>query len=505
MFGVGLVAAGCIPPLIFEDVPSCPDGARCDGTGDVVTAEAGDVASEPGVDVAEAGIDAVEVGSDAAEAEGGGDVASEPEAAAMDAADVVADDGAACPSGQERCGAACVTLRNDAANCGACGRVCSAPGAASACVDGACVMTTCMAGLGDCDREASNGCETNLGASAMHCGRCGNVCSFARARATCAGGACAVDACEAGWGNCDSDVSNGCETDTQRSNTHCGRCGAACGAGQMCVGGGCVAAQRSCPDASEAGCGMEYVPGGTFAMNLGSEVQDRITVNPFAVDRFEVTVRRFRRYVEAGMPALAIGAAFYPNSSLVRATGGPRLPDTGMFCNWSASPAGREDHPINCINWSTALAFCAWEGGRLPTAAEWQRAGRGSDGRRYPWGNEEAGATPCFNRSALGTCPVADLGNASDVGAYGVRGMSGNVREWAADTWLSPSDVRCWGNVERTNPVCIVTGAGVFGETTYTTGGGNYSSPTVEGVAGTTGRAELEYATVGFRCVRNGR
>jgi formylglycine-generating enzyme required for sulfatase activity len=91
------------------------------------------------------------------------------------------------------------------------------------------------------------------------------------------------------------------------------------------------------------------------------------------------------------------------------------------------------------------------------------------------------------------------------VSPYGVRGMSGNVREWAADTWLAASDARCWGNLARTNPVCIVTGAGVLGATDYVRMGGSFNLPFVEGVAGQFSTPPEGYTFIrrGSRCVRN--
>ena len=518
--GVGAVAVGCIPPLIFDDAPPCPDGQRCDRTGDVVVAtEAGDVTGESAGDVAEAGMDAPEVtaeagadapdvGMDAAEESDASDVGAEAEAALAE--DVAADDGAACPSGQERCGGACAATRNDPVNCGACGRVCSAPGAASACVDGACVMTTCMAGLGDCDREASNGCETNLGASAAHCGRCGNVCSYARARAACTGGSCAIEACETGWGNCDGDVGNGCETDVLRSGAHCGRCGAACGAGQVCVGGACAASQRSCPDASEVGCGMEYVPGGTFAMGevmayAATPLQLMISLGAFLVDRDEVSVQRFRRFVLAGMPAVATGRVQYPSAELI-IVAPPLLPmprTVGDFdraaCNWTSSPSDRERFPINCITWFTAAAFCVWDGARLPTEAEWEFAARGTDGRSYPWGTIFRDSGYCaIPGLVMDTCALDDPRFMMGASPFGVRGLVGNVAEFVADSYEPYSDPGCWGMRARMDPLCRTSSPDIV-----LRGSGAMSTMDGHRVASRSNtRPNATIASVGFRCAR---
>jgi hypothetical protein len=104
-------------------------------------------------------------------------------------------------------------IQNDPANCGACGSVCGASNTASSpgCLDGRCRLT-CRAGFGNCDGNGANGCETNLSTSPTNCGVCGSPCTPAHATAACVAGACAVGACLAGWCDRDGDAANGCET-----------------------------------------------------------------------------------------------------------------------------------------------------------------------------------------------------------------------------------------------------------------------------------------------------
>ncbi|MDB4929645.1 MAG: uncharacterized protein JWM10_2129, partial [Myxococcaceae bacterium] len=118
--------------------------------------------------------------------------------------------------------------QSDLAHCGACGAACPArANATSACTAGACGFT-CAAGFENCNADPSDGCEVDTRTSAANCGRCGGVCALANATATCAAGSCAVAACAAGFGDCDGNAANGCETDTRTSASHCGACAAAC-------------------------------------------------------------------------------------------------------------------------------------------------------------------------------------------------------------------------------------------------------------------------------------
>jgi hypothetical protein len=131
-------------------------------------------------------------------------------------------------------------LGTSANNCGACGTACSAANGTSSCTAGRCVVASCNAGFGDCDRNSANGCEANLGTSVNNCGACGVVCTAANAVSACTAGACTIAACNAGFANCDGNAVNGCETNTRIDRANCGACGRACNAGQSCSAGSCI-------------------------------------------------------------------------------------------------------------------------------------------------------------------------------------------------------------------------------------------------------------------------
>ena len=152
-----------------------------------------------------------------------------------------------CPGDQRVCGGACVDLTSSRSHCGACDNACSAEGGTAACVDGACRVVACGAGLGDCDSVAANGCETDTRTSAANCGACGRACSLANATAGCAAGACTVQSCATGYRDCDSMAANGCETAVTADARNCGACGVVCATG-ACVAGACVA-PTSCAQA----------------------------------------------------------------------------------------------------------------------------------------------------------------------------------------------------------------------------------------------------------------
>ncbi|MBK8257047.1 MAG: DNRLRE domain-containing protein [Polyangiaceae bacterium] len=136
----------------------------------------------------------------------------------------------------------CETGTATQGNCGGCGITCGgAPNAGGICAAGSCAFV-CNAGFGDCDGVASNGCEVNLTASTSHCGTCGNTCTATNAQAVCNSGTCAVGACFGGYGNCDGNSANGCETDTSSDESNCGGCGVSCNGtctSGLCAGSGC--------------------------------------------------------------------------------------------------------------------------------------------------------------------------------------------------------------------------------------------------------------------------
>lgn len=126
------------------------------------------------------------------------------------------------------------------------------------------------------------------------------------------------------------------------------------------------------------------------------------------LDRTEVTTAAYRACVEAGAC---------------------RPTHTGPFCNQGV--AGRDDHPINCVEHGDATAYCAFVGKRLPTEAEWEyAASNGNEKRLYAWGAEEPDRSrACYMHE--GSCPVASF----PAGAFGLHDMTGNVWEWTSSWW----------------------------------------------------------------------
>ena len=180
-----------------------------------------------------------------------------------------------CVAGQTCCGGGCVDIRTNLGNCGGCGTTCAVSNGVPACLVGACGVETCSAGFGDCDRVAGNGCEVDTRTTLAHCGACDHACpARAGAAATCVAGACGF-LCDVGFADCDGDASNGCEVDLRVTTAHCGACGTACAgrpnAAATCAAGtcgfSCAAGRADCDGDATNGCEVDT---GTDRANCGA-------------------------------------------------------------------------------------------------------------------------------------------------------------------------------------------------------------------------------------------
>jgi hypothetical protein len=176
------------------------------------------------------------------------------------------DSGTPCPAGRDDCDGnpsnGCEADLTSVMHCGACGVACTGgANATAACTRGRCVQQ-CAEGFGDCDSNPDNGCETDVRVSPAHCGRCGVACTASGATPTCRAGVCGVSSCAAGRGDCDGMEANGCETVLADDVRHCGTCGRvctvpngtpSCNAG-VCGIAGCAAGFNNCDGNPENGC-----------------------------------------------------------------------------------------------------------------------------------------------------------------------------------------------------------------------------------------------------------
>ena len=166
--------------------------------------------------------------------------------------------------------------------------------------------------------------------------------------------------------------------------------------------------------------GMALVPAGPFTMGAddGGEPDEHpahtVTLPAFYLDLTEVTNEAYHACVLKGIcpppdPKNAATNRFGPDARFR----GPK-------------------QPASSLGWDSARAYCAWLGKRLPTEAEWEKAARGPDARKYPWGNEE----PTPSRGVFGGGVTGDVGgHPSGAGPYGHLDLAGNVWEWVEDIY----------------------------------------------------------------------
>jgi len=248
------------------------------------------------------------------------------------------------------------------------------------------------------------------------------------------------------------------------------------------------------------------------------------TISTFRLDRYEVTVGRFRAFVQAGQGTQAgppaAGAGAHPtlvgsgwdaswNAKLVTtpaALAAAVQCDAG-FQTWTDAPGGNETRPINCLTWYEAMAFCIWDGGYLASEAEWNYAAAGGgEQRAYPW-SSPAGALAidgtrasyleggsCVGDGTPG-CALTDLiavgTKPAGAGRWSHADLAGNVLEWGLD----------YGN---SYPLSCADCASLDVADVRVVRGGSYRT---DATAARTGRRgilppENRYPDVGARCAR---
>jgi hypothetical protein len=189
-----------------------------------------------------------------------------------------------CGSGKEDCDSSAVNgcetfIKDDPDHCGGCDLPCDPDNASGQCSGGNCEVATCSPGYENCDGLHDNGCEINLNGDPDHCGSCATDCSDQNGADGCSGGNCNIS-CNVGFDDCDDDLSNGCETNTDINSLHCGGCSN--GFGQNAAGIDCPnGSSNQSPYCSDGICGLTdcVTPGTGDCDGNGTCTDDLTTVN----------------------------------------------------------------------------------------------------------------------------------------------------------------------------------------------------------------------------------
>jgi formylglycine-generating enzyme required for sulfatase activity len=274
-------------------------------------------------------------------------------------------------------------------------------------------------------------------------------------------------------------------------------------------------------------CRAATVTGGTFHRSYDgvgfTDMSFPAMVSTFVLDKYEVTVGRFRAFVDAGLGTQAsppaAGAGAHPklagsgwdsawNTSLAADTSAltAAVKCDSTYQTWTDAPGGNENKPMNCVRWYEAMAFCIWDGGYLPTEAEWNYAASGgSEQRVYPWSapgssttidctyaNYDPG-TACVSGGTNRVGSESPRGDGRDWGLGGHSDLAGNVWEWTLDWYASTYPTMSCDDCANLTPATnrVVRGGGF----------GNVASA-LRAADRNNGGPINRYSHVGFRCAR---